>query len=42
MYGVQTWHDETARWEKTGQLDQGPCWCTDCLLVELTGGITGE
>jgi hypothetical protein len=33
----QVWHDEMARWEKTGHLDQGPCWCSDCLEVEVAG-----
>lgn len=42
---VQVWHDEMVRWEATGHLDQGPCWCEDCLKDELSGedgGITGE
>ena len=25
------WHDEQERWIRTGRLDQGPCWCDDCL-----------
>jgi hypothetical protein len=28
---LQVWHDESARFQKTGRLDQGPCWCPDCL-----------
>ena len=32
---VQTWHDEVQRWEQTGRLDQGPCWCDDCMSKEL-------
>jgi hypothetical protein len=31
---VQVWHDEMERWERTGRLDQGPCWCADCLATE--------
>ena len=32
---VQVWHDEAARLEQTGRLDQGPCWCADCIGKEL-------
>lgn len=28
------WHDEVERWRTTGRLDQGPCWCHDCLSCE--------
>jgi hypothetical protein len=31
---IQVWHDESSRWEKTGHLDQGPCWCSDCIKLE--------
>ena len=31
MTSIQTWHDETERWARTGRLDQGPCWCSECL-----------
>ena len=31
----QVWHDEVQRWERTGRLDQGPCWCGECLAAEL-------
>lgn len=28
---MQVWHDEIQRWERTGRLDQGPCWCAECV-----------
>jgi hypothetical protein len=28
---MQVWHDEWNRYERTGRLDQGPCWCNECL-----------
>lgn len=28
---IQVWHDEMQRFERTGRLDQGPCWCDDCI-----------
>lgn len=31
---VRIWHDEIIRWEKTGRLDQGPCWCINCIEGE--------
>lgn len=39
---VQIWHDEAARWEKTGRLDQGPCWCDDCIAEELKKQETND
>lgn len=35
MTDVQIWHDEHERWERTGHLDQGPCWCAECMKTEL-------
>jgi hypothetical protein len=32
---VQVWHDEMQRFERTGRLDQGPCWCDECVANEL-------
>lgn len=32
---IDVWHDETERWQRTGHLDQGPCWCADCVRDEL-------
>ncbi len=29
------WHDEGQRFERTGRLDEGPCWCDDCVAAEL-------
>jgi len=29
------WHDEGVRWAKTGHLDQGGCWCPDCLNIDM-------
>jgi hypothetical protein len=34
---IQIWHDEIARFLRTGSLDQGPCWCPDCLGAEARG-----
>lgn len=34
MSEVMVWHDEIVRWERTGRLDQGPCWCADCIKGE--------
>lgn len=31
---VHVWHDEHLRYERTGRLDQGPCWCPDCLRTD--------
>lgn len=31
----QVWHDEMNRYETTGRLDEGPCWCEDCIAQEL-------
>ena len=31
---TQVWHDEHERLERTGRLDQGPCWCADCIAKE--------
>lgn len=28
---MTVWHDEMERWERTGHLDEGPCWCPQCL-----------
>ncbi|TDX78704.1 uncharacterized protein DUF4031 [Rathayibacter sp. PhB151] len=28
------WHDEAERFKQTGRLDQGPCWCSDCIAKE--------
>ena len=33
MIGV--WHDEMERYERTGRLDQGPCWCAECIAAEI-------
>jgi len=33
---VQIWHDEMERFERTGRLDEGPCWCADCINPALT------
>ncbi|PPF18279.1 hypothetical protein C5B92_07125 [Rathayibacter sp. AY1A4] len=30
----QEWHDEAARFASTGALDEGPCWCPDCIGPE--------
>lgn len=35
MSEVMFWHDEIVRWERNGRLDQGPCWCVDCVEEEL-------
>lgn len=32
---IQVWHDEVQRLERTGRLDQGPCWCPECVEAEL-------
>ena len=32
---IQIWHDEMKRWLRTGRLDEGPCWCEDCIAIEL-------
>lgn len=39
---IQVWHDEMQRYEATGRLDQGPCWCSECIAAELKqeGGET--
>jgi hypothetical protein len=35
-YQVQVaWHDEPARWERTGHLDAGPCQCAECTSSRL-------
>lgn len=31
---VQVWHDEMERYERTGRLDEGPCWCPECVAGE--------
>lgn len=31
----RVWHDEAQRWQATGRLDEGPCWCADCIALEL-------
>lgn len=31
----RVWHDEAERLERTGRLDQGPCWCDDCIAKEI-------
>lgn len=28
-------HDEAQRFERTGRLDQGTCWCPECIEAEL-------
>lgn len=35
MSEVRVWHDEAERWAQTGRLDQGPCWCAECVAKEL-------
>lgn len=32
--GMPIWHDEAQRFERTGQPDQGPCWCPECIEAE--------
>lgn len=32
---LQVWHDESERFERTGRLDEGPCWCADCIAADL-------
>jgi len=32
--GMQIWHDEAERFFRTGHLDEGPCWCTECLELD--------
>lgn len=32
---VRVWHDEMQRFERTGRLDEGPCWCSGCIAAEL-------
>lgn len=34
MTDVRVWHDEAERWKRTGHLDQGPCWCPECIANE--------
>ncbi len=31
----RVWHDEMERYLRTGRLDEGPCWCEDCIKEEL-------
>lgn len=38
---VQVWHDEIQRFERTGRLDEGPCWCDDCVAAELAAEPDG-
>lgn len=38
---VQVWHDESERWERTGRLDQGPCWCDECVKPDLHADGSG-
>lgn len=37
---AQVWHDEAQRYEATGRLDEGPCWCQECVQTELDRGET--
>lgn len=39
---IRIWHDEAQRWEQTGRLDEGPCWCADCIAAELGNPATGK
>lgn len=39
---VQVWHDEAQRYEATGRLDEGPCWCQECVQTELDRGETEQ
>lgn len=39
---VHVWHDEMERWELTGRLDQGPCWCPECLEPDLSASSVPE
>jgi hypothetical protein len=39
---VRVWHDEMQRYERTGRLDEGPCWCAECVAMELDGGAEKE
>lgn len=32
---VRVWHDEVQRLERTGRLDEGPCWCAECIAAEI-------
>lgn len=37
---VQVWHDEMQRFEATGRLDEGPCWCATerrAVAIEESG-----
>ena len=35
MNDLPVWHDETDRYRRTGRLDQGPCWCPECVEPDL-------
>ena len=35
---LAAWHDEMQRFEQTGRLYQGPCWCSSCAAAELEKG----
>lgn len=39
---VQIWHDEAQRFELTGRLDEGPCWCEECVSKELAAQERNE
>jgi len=39
---IQVWHDEAQRWERTGRLDQGPCWCPECIAAEVADREVGS
>jgi hypothetical protein len=38
---MKVWHDEAQRLERTGHLDQGPCWCAECVAGEIAASIVG-
>lgn len=39
---IRVWHDEMQRYEATGRLDEGPCWCPDCIAAEMSAVPKGE
>lgn len=40
MSWLQVWHDEYQRFQQTGRLDEGPCWCEDCIAADLDDSAT--
>lgn len=39
---MQAWHDEGKRFERTGRLDQGPCWCPESVAADLAAVKRGD